>query len=1659
MQVSERQGKAKTSPRNQPEVDEGVSGTFQAVPARVIDPNDNKNYCPQHPRKHPTPKKQPREQSCSKNDVGSSMRPQSAEKTHVLQKQAISEKQENSKRRQIQSKIEQKSTLIESNAIHQNEEEEIKRAQDQKEKEDEEFQRRQKVEQKRNMEHQRLQAIEKQRKMEIQRLQEEQQNQRIIQMEDLNTVVQNEKGNADHMETLQHDVMHENKTEHRIESMNSKYCESVEEHRVEKVMKTQTTSATSAAIHSSTQSIESKVERTELEFAKSDSKPSREHRGLVESVMKPNDRVHDVNKCTRDTLRDDLVPKVQPVQDTQPKSRHNHQKVGPVNDNQKPRMNAINATEIDAWRKDKQQQLKEWEMKKRLKEKEKSKESDIERKQQEAKKLLQEEIRSKGALRKPRSVNVNSRNEEEASSPRSQQRPTHLKDNDTSKKKEIIEARPYDGEALEASSIIEKKERTNEEMQDDFVIVSDVNEFAKAEEIAFAETHDVKAEVPAQGDNRIYRKEKDEAVSIVNREKEHPSALQTSIKGEDITESQDEESEEDTATYKRKGPINSKNDSGWFKVTKPSLYDKANDPNQLVKAAKNLRRSITPKLGAAASITSRGSPVESIESRRSATPRVMRTNKFAPFETEVKEKNFSVSGIWNNVHIGLVKDRMRKWKTMDDGVAPSPSRPFDKQEKVLKKAKRRSRVIDPNEWVLAEVEIKKNSEEKEKEQGSKNESLHKSISMGDLAKADTIDLEEENNKPVMSKAVAAWEQRPDGRKSADIFVSEHKKKNLASSQNETVREESYEQMFEDEIENIVPESSCDETTTQTESDKIEVFASKDKTVGIEKRKEMNKQSAEELEKDQTKVKSNKNEGETKTKQAAQELKESKSTKKKRAAKEFEADKLQANDKHREDERDKAEPVDGTNRSQEDLSVESSDFIQKYKVDKEEVKRATTTKIEATSSIAGGAPKIPWRSSSKQVVKEKLAAQRSSPSLSLVNVMISTAEPKTGTDFTPEKASREPEELPPVPPLPEIIMEKKAQTKSVALGDNISTTEVAAGKDESTEMMEEDKTSHKSNKQKVQGNWMATKGEMDRKLREQEEQEKRFKARLKVEQRYRETRADTSDDTSSASLYYQSSLPTPYNPNPPPIPPPPELGPSAPAQQKEKRDQLGQMEAAQDEAETKDPKQTEQRKPWDDEEKERMEAKRLCVQQLHQIKNESKPQKKVNLSNGTETTTIQELELIRAQELKELQRLREMERRKQAIEEEIAKEKQHLMDLQLLELDSMEKTKANTKPKAATQYEAMVAKKAKSSPLPPPTPSPRTHFLRPTMQPQNVVVKNSTMVCNVAKMTEEEARKRMQQELKTLHELKILEEQKRMEIEDLKRQSEEELSLSQSSKHMKTEFQAASIEREPSLEDTIKDLETTTNQLKEFAERHCSDKDALENMSETNSTSICSLQENRKATTEYAESQENTAATADEIKDAAGAVREVAHALLKALTPTPEQSDDQYPVPEGIVKNVKSALQKLEEIPPSPNFQTRVGKTDNSHISNTGNSSVCGRKSVEIEEELKEMQHTGKVKNTASLFKSSSASDNRTPGRKTFPSESSKPSRRIGSLFKVEHKKWNQPVHPANSQNVQHKVIARIIFCCRKNTNFKSILKYMYSIFNVTEKYFTPIFLK
>merc|ERR1712223_2101197 len=60
--VTESKGKPKPPAHNNeaPE-NNGISGTFQAVPARIIESNDNRKYCPQHPHKHPLPPKNKKE--------------------------------------------------------------------------------------------------------------------------------------------------------------------------------------------------------------------------------------------------------------------------------------------------------------------------------------------------------------------------------------------------------------------------------------------------------------------------------------------------------------------------------------------------------------------------------------------------------------------------------------------------------------------------------------------------------------------------------------------------------------------------------------------------------------------------------------------------------------------------------------------------------------------------------------------------------------------------------------------------------------------------------------------------------------------------------------------------------------------------------------------------------------------------------------------------------------------------------------------------------------------------------------------------------------------------------------------------------------------------------------------------------------------------------------------------------------------------------------------------------------------------------------------------------------------------------------------------------------------------------------------------------------
>ena len=144
----------------------------------------------------------------------------------------------------------------------------------------------------------------------------------------------------------------------------------------------------------------------------------------------------------------------------------------------------------------------------------------------------------------------------------------------------------------------------------------------------------------------------------------------------------------------------------------------------------------------------------------------------------------------------------------------------------------------------------------------------------------------------------------------------------------------------------------------------------------------------------------------------------------------------------------------------------------------------------------------------------------------------------------------------------------------------------------------------------------------------------------------------------------------------------------------------------------------------------------------------------------------EIDRIRAQELKELQKLREMERRKQAIEEEIAREKQHLINLQLLELDSIEKARA-ARPKAAVQYETMVATKMGKSPTPPPLPNPPTEK-------------------DLMKLNEETAEAEREKGLKKLQTIHSQVNETKQEIEDLKRRQVEELKERNKRLHQKEE---------------------------------------------------------------------------------------------------------------------------------------------------------------------------------------------------------------------------------------------------------------------------------
>ena len=125
--------------------------------------------------------------------------------------------------------------------------------------------------------------------------------------------------------------------------------------------------------------------------------------------------------------------------------------------------------------------------------------------------------------------------------------------------------------------------------------------------------------------------------------------------------------------------------------------------------------------------------------------------KLRPFEVPEKESGFSISGMWSNVNLGLVKERSTFWQKCD--------------RKNRRNGNRKSRVIDPNEWV-AKPEVT-SSASKDETPTNHQLSKNKFMSSGNLV----TDAESEVEPPmVLSSAIVAVEKRADGRKSADIFL-------------------------------------------------------------------------------------------------------------------------------------------------------------------------------------------------------------------------------------------------------------------------------------------------------------------------------------------------------------------------------------------------------------------------------------------------------------------------------------------------------------------------------------------------------------------------------------------------------------------------------------------------------------------------------------------------------------------------------------------------------------------------------------------------------------------------------------------------------------------------------------------------------------------------
>ena len=101
------------------------------------------------------------------------------------------------------------------------------------------------------------------------------------------------------------------------------------------------------------------------------------------------------------------------------------------------------------------------------------------------------------------------------------------------------------------------------------------------------------------------------------------------------------------------------------------------------------------------------------------------SSKLKMFEATNRGKMFSISGMWSNVKLGLVKERSTNfWKKSDiENQSKIPN--YKTHKKQQKEAKRNSRIIDPNEWMKSE-----NETETKPKNNTNKEKLQKSLSLG-----------------------------------------------------------------------------------------------------------------------------------------------------------------------------------------------------------------------------------------------------------------------------------------------------------------------------------------------------------------------------------------------------------------------------------------------------------------------------------------------------------------------------------------------------------------------------------------------------------------------------------------------------------------------------------------------------------------------------------------------------------------------------------------------------------------------------------------------------------------------------------------------------------------------------------------------------------------